>query len=200
VEVTETGDDGTTPVDQQQIAGLKLPGISTKAELDAAEQSNIIAGVDWALRARAMKYPVLLSVTSILELHRRMFGDVYDWAGTMRQRETTIGVDPRQIGPLLHQLCENAKVWIEKETWSPVEIAVRTHHALVSIHVFPNGNGRHARLLVDILLSRYYKREPLPWGGANLSASGSAHDKYIAAMRQADAGNFRPLMDFATSA
>jgi Fic-DOC domain mobile mystery protein B len=186
-----------TPVDAEQLEGLKKPA-ATKAELDAAEQSNIIAGSDWAFRARRMNYPGLLSVTAVLELHRRMFGDVYEWAGTMREREASIGVDPIQIGPLLQQLCENAKVWIEGKRWPPAEMAVRIHHALVRIHVFRNGNGRHARLFADLVLDRVYNHEPLPWGGPELNPTSSAHDTYINAIKEAEAGNFQPLLDFAT--
>ena len=111
-----------------------------------------------------------------------MFGKVYDWAGSVRQRETSIGVDPRQIAPLLRQLCENAQVWINEQLWNPTELAVRVHHELARIHVFPNGNGRHARLMADMLLIRRFKLDPLPWGRANLSRFGAAHDAYIAAM------------------
>jgi Fic-DOC domain mobile mystery protein B len=200
VEIDEPQLPGTTPLDAEQLEGLKLAHVATLAERDAAEQDNIIRGQDWALRARMMRYPDLLTEGSVLRLHVHMFGNVYSWAGTLRTRIGWIGVEPHHIGPLLRQLCENARVWVERGTWSPEETAVRLHHELVRIHVFPNGNGRHARLMADLLLTRHYERAPLPWSNAKLSATKSGqHAAYIAAMRCADAGDFAPIIEFATA-
>ena len=192
--------DGNTPVDEEQRAGLRASYITTRGELDAAEQAGIAEAAVWARRARAMRFPDLLSPSSVLKLHRIMFESVYDWAGTMRRRETSIGVDPGQIPGLLRQTCDNALFWVENATWQPVETVVRFHHELARIHIFPNGNGRHARLMADLLLSRHYEQKPLTWGGPGLRAQGELHSAYIAAMRAADAGDFAPLLDFANSA
>lgn len=79
-----------------------------------------------------------------------------------------------------------------------VAFCMKDGNFFIVILVFPNGNGRHARLFADLVLSRVYNHEPLPWGGAELGATGSAHDTYIKAMTEADAGNFQPLLEFAT--
>jgi Fic-DOC domain mobile mystery protein B len=191
--------DGNTPVDEEQRIGLRASYITTRSELDTAEQAGIAEAIVWARRATAMRFPNLLSPSSVLKLHKIMFGSVYDWAGTMRRRETSIGVDPSQISGLLRQTCDNARFWVDNATWQPVETVVRLHHDLARIHVFPNGNGRHARLMADLLLLRHYEQKPLTWGGPGLRAQGEVHTAYITAMRSADAGDFTPLLDFANS-
>lgn len=195
--MTASHPDGNTPIEDEQRAGLRLAYISTRGELDAAEQTNVAAGLDWALGARAMRYPDLLSASSMLRLHKRMFGEVYSWAGTFRRRETSIGVDPRHIPSLMRQLCLNARFWVERAEWSPAEIAVRIHHELARVHAFPNGNGRHARAMADILLMRHYKRDALAWGRDVLTGLEADRGDYIQAMRAADAGDFAPIIDFA---
>ena len=103
MEIDQSHPKGATPLDDEQLQGLKV-AITTKGQLDEAEQANIIQGLDWALRARSMKFPAMLREQSIRELHRRMFGDVYTWAGQYRQRDTNVGADSRQIPALVHQL------------------------------------------------------------------------------------------------
>jgi fido (protein-threonine AMPylation protein) len=68
----------------------------------------------------------------------------------------------------------------------------------VVIHPFPNGNGRHARLMTDVLLRRNGV-SAFSWGGANLEAAGDARERYLAALRAADAGDFKPLLEFVRS-
>lgn len=190
---------GSTPVDSCQTEGLKIRGLRSQSDLDAVEQANILAALAWTNRARVLAYPSLLLPMTVRTVHKKMFEQVYTWAGNQRTRETNIGCEPARIAEELYQLCENAKVWIDFEHWSPQETAVRFHYALVGIHVFPNGNGRHARLMADLLLARRYRLPPLTWGGGTLGRAGNSHDAYIAAMRQADSGDFQPIIEFATS-
>ncbi|HMW39337.1 MAG TPA: Fic family protein, partial [Saprospiraceae bacterium] len=78
-------------------------------------------------------------------------------------------------------------------------IAVRFKHRLVSIHCFPNGNGRHSRLLADIIIEKIYKRPVFSWGATSLSSEGDARAAYIKALKTADKGDYGPLLAFARS-
>ncbi len=68
-------------------------------------------------------------------------------------------------------------------------------HELVTIHPFPDGDGRHARRATDILLRQHGQPE-FTWGSASLIADSEARREYIAALREADAGLFDRLAAF----
>lgn len=131
---------GATPIDPDEASGLLLPHITNRSELDRWEQDNIAEAEAWALRRKPKD---LLSADFLRKLHRRMFGNVWKWAGEFRRSGKKIGIDWRTIRPALKDLLEDAKVWIEFGSYPPDEIAARFHHRLVSIHPFANGNGRH---------------------------------------------------------
>lgn len=186
---------GATPLDPDEARGL-IPGhIRTQAELNQWEQANVLEGSAWAVRTRERD---VLSEHFVRELHRRLFGATWRWAGTFRTSGKNIGVDPAQIAVKLRELLEDARYWTEHGTYPLDGIAARFHHRLVVIHPFPNGNGRHARLMTDVLLRRN-GATVFSWGGANLETAGDARDRYLAALRAADAGNYRPLQEFVRS-
>lgn len=186
---------GATPLDPDEMRGLKLKHVTTRGELDHLEQANIQSGLRWLQRARKID---VLTEGFIRTLHRKLFGAVWQWAGTFRLTEKNIGMDPRQIPVQLHSLLGDARYWIEHKTYEPLEIAVRFHHRLVYIHLFPNGNGRHARIAADELLTRACRADPIDWsGGHELQSMNVRREQYIAALRAADAGHFGLLLDFA---
>ena len=127
-----------------------------------------------------------------------MFDQTWKWAGHYRKTEKTIGVPFHEIPERLGILFGDARFWIENATFSADEIAIRFHHRLVSIHPFPNGNGRHGRLLADVLVMKL-GRPAFSWGSKDLVKQGEARDKYLAAMKTADKGDIRPLLEFARS-
>lgn len=130
-------------------------------------------------------------------MHKRLFGDVWAWAGEYRLTEKNIGIDPLQISVQLRSLLDDARFWAEHRVYLPLEAAARFHHRMVKIHPFPNGNGRHARIAADILLEEIYEHPPIAWaGGFDLQADNERRNAYIAALRAADAGNLRPLFAF----
>ena len=143
--------EGSTPLDLNELEGLKHKHITTQGELNELEHANIQAGLLW-LGIR--KNPDILTDVFTLELHRRLLGNVWDWAGTIRTTEKNIGVDPMQISVQLRNLVDDAKAWLEYKTYPAAEAAIIFHHKLVRIHVFPNGNGRHARIMADALLEK----------------------------------------------
>jgi len=131
------------------------------------------------------------------ELHKRLFGDVWKWAGSFRKTEKNIGVDPFQIAIQLRQLLDNTKYWVEYSTYPPKELAARFHHKLVYIHPFPNGNGRHARIIADVILTKLLNEPAIDWaGGYRLENMNDRRNEYIAALRAADRHDFSELLNF----
>ena len=186
--------DGHTPLGDDDRWGLKLSYITTRGELNEAEQENILRARQ---RRRAPALEALLDDKYLRDLHRAMFGDVWAWAGSYRRRETSIGIDPAQIAVCTRDLVADARIWAEHE--EPLTVAVRFHHRLVWIHPFPNGNGRHSRQAADYFMQALGQL-PFTWGaiGAADDAEGT-RQRYLAALREADRGCFGPLEAFAVS-
>lgn len=190
--------DGQTPLDEDEKEGLLIPTIATHGELDEFEQQNIEQAILWTLR-RSFKPEVILTEDFIRSVHNRMYGNVWAWAGEFRKTNKNIGIDKWQIPTELRYLLDDAKYWIENKTYPPDEIAIRFKHRIVSIHCFSNGNGRHSRLMADIIAEKVFKQPVFTWGAANLVKGGDARAVYLIAIRAADAGNIEPLMTFARS-
>ena len=190
--------DGQTPLDEDEKEGLLIKTISTRAELDEFEQQNIEQAIQWTLM-RNFKQQDILTESFIIELHKRMYGNVWKWAGEFRKTNKNIGVDKWQITVELRNLMDDAKYWIENRIYSEDEIAVRFKHRIVSIHCFPNGNGRHSRLVADIIIEKVFKQNVFSWGAANLSIDSNARGKYLKAVKEADKGNYTNLLEFARS-
>jgi len=186
--------EGNTPLDPDEAEGL-IPDLVTRGALNAWEQANILKAEEWAFSRRRAS---ILTTQFVMELHRRMFDETWTWAGTPRRSDKTFGVYWATIPESLRQVLDNAAYWVEHGTYPMDEIAVRLHHTLVAVHPFPNGNGRHSRLMADLLLWRETV-EPFTWGRGNLIVGGHARDIYLAALRQADGGDIKPLLVFARS-
>ncbi len=185
--------EGATPLDPNELGGLKFKHITTREELDELEQANIEAGLRWLSRQRRD----VLTVNFVITLHKRLFGDVWDWAGAFRRTGKNIGVDPIYIGVELRTLMDDARYWADNKTYPSAEAAIRLHHRLVKIHPFPNGNGRHARIMTDAVLRRVYDAEPIDWaGGHDLQKMNDRRLAYIAALKAADQGDIGLLMTF----
>ncbi len=187
---------GATPLDPEALAQLQVPA-TTQGQLNEYEAQNIIRAEGWAGTSRLLR-DGLLSREGLLTLHRRMFEDVWGWAGDIRRRETNIGIDPLLIEGAIQQLCGNFEYRIENESDPWPDLAVEFHHELVRIHPFYNGNGRHARLAADLMLVRN-GHERLPWGGTDLTSGSTKRDEYIAALQEADQGHVERLKRFAVS-
>lgn len=187
---------GATPLDPDEAEGLIPDHVSTRGELNAWEQLNIEKGAAW-LRTRG-RVESLLTQGVLREIHRRMFAATWTWAGRHRQTLKNIGVPPEMIGEQVHTLLDDTRYWIDHDSFSADEIACRFHHRLVSIHPFPNGNGRHARLMTDALI-RQLGAETLTWGSGSIDDRGDVRNRYIRAMRSADLGDIAPLLAFVRS-
>ncbi len=189
---------GQTPLDEDEKDGLLIPTIATRGELDEFEQHNIEQAVQWVF-TRFLKPEAILTETFIRDLHKRMYRDVWKWAGTFRKTNKNIGVDKWQISVELKHLLDDTQFWIDHTTYPPDEIAVRFKHRIVSIHCFPNGNGRHSRLMGDIIVEKVFKRPVFSWGATNLVKQGDTRTVYLTAVKAADGGNIAPLLIFARS-
>ncbi len=189
---------GQTPVDEDEKEGLLIESITTRGELDEFEQLNIVQAIEWTL-SRRFDSEYILSELFVRELHRRMFGDVWSWAGTFRKSNKNIGVDKTLISTSLRQLLENAKTWIDKSVYTEDETAVRLKHGIVNIHCFPNGNGRHSRLMADVVIAHIFNRPVFTWGQSDLNRQSEVRRSYINALKEADNGNIIPLIEFARS-
>jgi Fic-DOC domain mobile mystery protein B len=187
-------DDAATPLTPEETRDLIPAHIAYRRELNEAEQENITRAQAWALNRRRD----LLSEKFIQQLHRRMLGDVWRWAGKFRTSERNLGIPFYEVPAALRQLLDDTNACIEHQTYPPDEIAVRFHHRLVQIHAFPNGNGRHARLMADLLVMRLGGAR-FSWGRESLRDPSTLRQRYIAALQDADNHNIGPLLAFARS-
>jgi Fic-DOC domain mobile mystery protein B len=190
--LSDFGDDANTPLSFEEREQLIPSYITLRHELNEAEQVNIGVALRWAdLRRRDV-----FDAEFLVELHRRMFCDVWRWAGEYRKTARNIGVDAHRIPIDMRQAIDDARYWVEHATYPPDEIAVRFSHRLVAIHPFPNGNGRFSRLVGD-LVARQLGRSPLTWGRTSLVHAGETRARYVAALRAADNHDIGPLLAFA---
>ena len=193
--------EGATPLGSDEMDGLIPTWVSNRSELNAVEQENIIAAMHWAF-GRAWSVDDLLTAETMRRLHKKMFGDVWKWAGTYRLRETNIGVAPSQIAVQLHDLLADALMRTRTTSDAAAaadEIAVWFHHRMVQIHPFPNGNGRHARLAADLLALAMGGRR-FTWGSVDLTDAGEARSDYLRALHAADRDfDYELLLAFARS-
>jgi Fic-DOC domain mobile mystery protein B len=189
--IFEEPDDAATPLTPEEMRDLIPSHISYRHELNEAEQENIVRAQEWAFGRRRD----LLSQRFVTDLHKQMLGDVWRWAGKFRTTPRNLGIDHWLISVELRQLLDDSKAWVEFRAYPVDEIAVRFHHRLVSIHPFPNGNGRHARLMADLLVMQL-GRHRFSWGRENLRDPGAARARYIEALRAADNHEISYLLAF----
>ena len=187
--------EGQTSLDDDEKEGLLIPSITTRSELDEFEQLDVEKAIEWLLSIK-------LSITKILTekfvkgLHKRMFGDIWKWAGEFRKTNKNIGVDKFIIGMELKNLLDDCNYWIENKVFSEDEIAVRLSHRMVHIHPFANGNGRHSRLMADVLVTKGFGKPYFTWGSVSLTKQSEARTKYLAALRDADKNDIKSLIEF----
>lgn len=188
--------DETTPIDPDEAADLKLIHITNQSELNRWEQENISEALSWLQQTKPKD---ILNEDFVRKLHEKMLGNVWKWAGKYRKSDKNIGCSWQNIRIELKKLFDDTKFWIEANKESFDMIAVRFHHRLVSIHPFPNGNGRHARLITDLLLENVLGSFPFSWGDKNLTENTDMRREYIKALQKADDLDFNPLLKFVRS-
>ncbi len=190
--------EGQTPLDEDEKEGLLIPTISTRGELDEFEQLGVEKANEWLL-SRSLTVEKILSEDFVKDLHKRMFSDIWEWAGEFRNSNKNIVVDKFTIGIELKKLLDDCKYWVGNKIFSEDEIAVRLSHRMVLIHPFTNGNGRHSRLIADVLITKVFGKTYFTWGSKNLVQQGEARKKYLQALRTADKNDYKALTKFARS-
>ena len=192
-----TTGDGNTPLSPEEQDDL-IPDLTTQEELNEWERKNILEAYTWALEPRNLNRQDPFAEAYVRKMHLRMFDQTWKWAGTYRATGKNIGIPHYQIREALAILLGDARYWVEHQTFEPNELAIRFHHRLVWIHPFANGNGRHARLMTDVIV-RKQGRPVFTWGGADIMRAGDFRRSYIDALRAADKNDIRPLLAFARS-
>ena len=190
--------EGQTPLDEDEKEGLLIKSITTRGELDEFEQYNIEKAIEWTF-GKKLKINYILSEGFVKELHYKMFGEVWAWAGEFRKTNKNIGVDKFQIAISLKQLLDDCYYWVAHQSYSEDEIAIQFKHRIVSIHCFSNGNGRHSRLMADIIINQIFGKPFFTWNSSNLNKKSEVRTKYLVAIRSADNGDIKPLIEFARS-
>lgn len=187
-------DEAATPLSPADRNGRIPTHIATRGELNELEQKNIGDANGWAFERKRN----VLDEAFLRGLHRRMFNQVWRWAGDYRTTEVDLGVKPHLILPSLIQVIDDARSWIEYKSYESDELAIRFHHGAVQVHPFPNGNGRWSRLAADLLITAQGGGR-FSWGGGNLRGKGGSRSAYIAALKMADNHHLGPLIAFARS-
>lgn len=188
--------EGSTPLTRDEAEGLRPPNIRSRGELDRAEQENILEAEAWAFGGR---HKDLLSEDFILKLHGKMFSRVWKWAGKLRTSDKNLGVPVWEIGSKLKTLCEDMKVWQASSSYDQDEACARFHHRLVVIHPFANGNGRHARLMADLLAVKLFNGTRFSWGSGSIGLEDAGRNRYLEGLRDADRRDFKALLAFIRS-
>ncbi len=193
-------EEGQTPLDEQENNGLRLKTITTQGELNELEQRNIEEAVRWTIQKVKRSSGVeVVSEDFVRALHRQMLAGVWTWAGQFRDSEKNIGVLPHQISISLRMLIDDCLFWIKNKTYPPDEIAIRFKHRIVSIHCFSNGNGRHSRLMADVIIEKVFSLEVFSWGGQELANGSESRARYLTALQSADQGDYEQLLLFSRS-
>ena len=190
--------DGQTPLEEEEKEGLLIPSIATRGELDEFEHQNIERAIQWTL-TRSFPAQIIFTADFVQLLHRKMFADVWKWAGEFRNTNKNIGKDKLTIPTELRYLLDDAQFWVNNAAYTPDEIAIRFKHRLVNIHCFPNGNGRHSRLMADIIIEKIFKLPVFSWGGRNTGILTDIRATYLTAIKLADRGDYHSLLAFARS-
>ncbi len=187
---------GQTPIDENEKGGLLIESITTQGELNEFEQLNIERAIEWILRT-SFSSAQILSEDFIKLVHKKMFDKVWKWAGKYRKSNKNIGVDWTVIGIELRSLLDDTKFWIENKIYGPDEIAIRFKFRLVKIHCFPNGNGRHSRIMADIIIESIFKKEVFSWNHSSMGKADELRYKYISALHHGENGDIEHLLKFA---
>lgn len=192
--------DGATPLQEEELVDLIPAFVATRGDLNAVEFDNITKALPWAMdQARRGGPNRVLGYAFLFTLHRRMFEDVWRWAGTQRRRVTNIGVEPAQIPAQTKQALDDATYWHTNDVFEVDERAARIHRRLVAVHPFPNGNGRCTRLVADLYLTAI-DRPIFTWGASgNLDGDSNTRRRYLDALHAADGDDYAPLVTFARS-
>lgn len=134
--------------------GLTIGGKSLKEHFEA---NNHAHALEW-VKTLVSKQICDLSEDIILQIHRYILEAIDDTnAGYYRNISVRISgslvilPNPKKVPELMMDFIE----WLHTSTQNPIELAALAHYKLVTIHPFVDGNGRTARLLMNLILMIY---------------------------------------------
>ena len=177
------------------LSGLKLDRSRMYSNCDIYffEAQNILKASLKYLSVIPSKKLAPFDYFFFVDLHKELFGDVWDWAGEIRKVKLNFGVKPYLVSTEIKILVDDLNFWHTHKTFNTVEIATRLHHKAVVIHPFLNGNGRWSRMLANIYLKQN-GLEPTRWN-ENLLAQENIHrSDYISALKKADNDDYSDLI------
>jgi Fic-DOC domain mobile mystery protein B len=182
---------GETPIDD--ISGLKRKDVRNRRQLAVAEAENVRKVIVKYLAGKPNRKMAPFDVSWSLKLHKEMFGEVWNWAGQLRQVDLNIGVAWNQVAVALKDLFDDLAFW--KDHWPDlIEQSAYLHHRAVRIHPFLNGNGRWARMLANIWLALH--DHPITfWPEQTIGTVSTIRDEYLDAIRSADEGHMDALLE-----
>lgn len=187
--------DGATPIDPNELLGIIPSHFTLQSQLNEWEQANITEAELWLAKQKLNNPQKILSASFLLKLHKKMFNKTWRWAGQFRKSNKNIGIDWPHISHHLQLLLGDVSFQLQHASYMVEEVVARFHHRLVAIHLFANGNGRHARLSADVLLLSL-NQPRFTWGKNSLSENSRIRKTYITALKAADNGNYEMLLDF----
>lgn len=151
---------GQTPVPEDDLDSL-LPSVreliepTNKAaiyDLEQAVQEQVTEDLLTAVLDGTLTLDALLRDHFVRDLHARLYGDIWRWAGLFRQREMNIGVAPDYVAVELRGALDTIRYrWEHTNDWTAREVGIAAHAETVRIHPFSDGNGRTTRLLADLV-------------------------------------------------
>lgn len=193
IDSTKTIADATVIDD---VSGLKLSKskIYSLKEIYIKEAENIADATIKYLSSSPSKKEAPFTYTWLLELHKEMFGNVWDWAGKQRHVELSIGIKAYLVSTELKKLSDDILFWDKYKSFDVYEIATRIHHRAVQIHPFQNGNGRWSRMLANIYL-RQKGLMPVMWQKDLLAQENPKRSEYIQALKKADNADYSDLIE-----
>lgn len=182
--------------DARQFLLPEHADVATNNELNELEALNIADAFAWA-DDQTWQTADFFTQHVLREIHAKMFDQVWVWAGTYRSREVNIGnCPPEEISTRLEQVLGNLSYQSENGR-SAHDVCTALHHCIAQIHPFPNGNGRHARLVARLLAQTMgLERSSLTWGSTEYADEDTRKAAYISSLRAADDGDFGPLKSF----
>lgn len=183
--------EGQTPLEEDMRFDLKLKHVQDMTELYELEIENIALGIAWC-QGTSVNH---LDYAQWIELHRRMYGEVWKFAGVIRKTELNNPdfLMPFEVRPALLGLEKDLKFWLAENSYSPKEMLAIFHERLLTIHPFKDGNGRWARVLTEFISTR--ENIPTPNWGVAIKDDDERRQHYLAAIKAArHESNFEKLI------
>lgn len=198
--VTALGDEGEFEPGSNGLVLKNVLGITSKREMDRVENSEVRGCAKYF--ADVVTADTHFTLDLISDIHRRIFGKIYAWAGQVR----TVNVSKGGFTWPPPQFLSNALIEFEDDvlkrltplhedsTESIARAVAEVHAEFLMIHPFRDGNGRVARIIAMLMASQASITPPF----YAFAGKGSRKRKadYLSAVIQGYYKNYTPLTRF----